>query len=67
MASMPSLRAFASSTYRSAISSMYRSLVYFEPLNSIGSAFIVALIALLLLPTTNEPMPAPPMISSSVG
>ena len=47
--------------------SMYKVLLYFDPLKMVGRAFKVALMALLLLPTRNAPPAPPPIIKSSNG
>jgi hypothetical protein len=41
--------------------------VYFDPWNSDGTAFKVALMVFIEFPTTNAPSAAPPIISNSSG
>src|SRR5690348_9463326 len=47
--------------------SIYMAFVYLGPRSTIGSAFTVAFWAFCVLPRTNAPTAAPPIISSSSG
>ena len=55
MAIRPSRRALFSRTYKSAISSMYTSLLYCELLSASGKAFLTSIRDFLLLPARNAP------------
>src|SRR5450830_1392355 len=63
----PSLRTLERTSNSSDIISMYSSLVWREPLNRLGSAPRVALMALPLLPTKKAPTAPPKIMTSSSG